>query len=114
MVVYTREGRVLQQFDYSKDPTEKEFTVATSNPNGQVVVIGSYNRLRILTWSQRKGLFEESEPKEIENFYTITSLSWKKDGSKLAVVGYHQLSSLLIIIYIYFFLIHAFIVNREI
>lgn len=77
---------MLQQFDYSKDSTEKEFTVAACNPSGQIAVIGSYNRLRIYNWSPRKGLFEESEPKEIPNYYTITSLAWKKDGSKLSIV----------------------------
>ncbi len=44
VVVYTKDGRVLQQFDYSKDPSEKEFTVAACNPSGQIVVVGSYNR----------------------------------------------------------------------
>lgn len=77
---------MLQQFDYSKDATEKEFTVAACNPTGQVVVVGSYNRLRIYSWSPRKGLFEESEPKEIANLYTVTAIAWKKDGSRLAIV----------------------------
>ena len=44
VVVYTKDGRVLQQFDYTKDPSEKEFTVAACNPSGQIVVVGSYNR----------------------------------------------------------------------
>lgn len=84
--MYTKEGRLLQQFDYSKDSTEKEFTVAASNPTGQVVCVGSYNRLRVFNWSPRKGLFEENEPKEFTNLYTITSIAWKKDGSRLAIV----------------------------
>lgn len=86
IVVYTKDGRLLQQFDYSKDPNEKEFNVAESNPTGQMVVVGSYNRLRIFNWSPRKGLFEESDPKEFTNLYTITAISWKRDGSRLAVV----------------------------
>lgn len=90
VVVYTKDGRVLQQFDYSKDPTEKEFTVAACNPSGQIVVVGSYNRLRIYNWSPRKGLFEEADPKEFTNIYTITSIAWKKDGSRLAIVTYFQ------------------------
>lgn len=110
MFVYTKDGKSLQQFDYTKDANEKEFTIATCSPSGQTVVIGSYNRyaetvilsdqtylslliflkivtrLRIYNWSPRKSLFEETEPKEIANFYTITALAWKRDGSKLAVV----------------------------
>lgn len=76
---------MLQQFDYSKDPTEKEFTCAAANPTGQMVVFGSYNRLRIFTWAARKGLFEENDSKEFINYYAITSVSWKKDGSRLAI-----------------------------
>lgn len=44
VVAYGREGRVLQTFDYSRDRTERELTVATTSPSGQSVVIGSYNR----------------------------------------------------------------------
>ncbi len=45
-------------------------------------------RIRIYNWSPRKGLFEESDPKEFTNLYTITSISWKKDGSRLALVNF--------------------------
>jgi intraflagellar transport protein 172 len=44
IVVYTKDGKSLQQFDYSKEPNEKEFTVAACNPSGQIAVVGSYNR----------------------------------------------------------------------
>lgn len=44
VVVYGRDNRVIQTFDYSRDESEKEFTVSATNPSGQSVVIGSYNR----------------------------------------------------------------------
>jgi len=44
VVVYNREGRMVQNFDYSHDESEKEFAVALSNPSGQSVVVGSYDR----------------------------------------------------------------------
>ena len=44
IVAYTKEGRVMQQFDYSRDEDEHEFTVATCSPSGQSVVVGSYDR----------------------------------------------------------------------
>jgi hypothetical protein len=47
-------------------------------------------RLRIFSWSPRKGLFEENDPKEMPNLYTISSIAWKKDGSKLAIVKYYS------------------------
>ena len=80
-------GRVLQNFDYSKDDDEKEFTVAIASPSGQSVVVGSYDRLRVFNWSPRRGAWEESKPKEINNLYTISSLSWKRDGSRLCAVS---------------------------
>ena len=40
-----QDGRIIQQFDYSRDTDEHEFTVAISSPSGQSVVIGSYDRL---------------------------------------------------------------------
>ncbi|KAF6776162.1 hypothetical protein AHF37_05369 [Paragonimus kellicotti] len=83
--VYSREGRVLQQFDYSKDDTEKEFTVAVSSPSGHSVAFGSFDRIRIFAWSPRKSSWEECKPKIIKHLYTITSMCWKKDGSKLTV-----------------------------
>uniref|UniRef100_A0A3Q3FQ83 Intraflagellar transport 172 n=1 Tax=Labrus bergylta TaxID=56723 RepID=A0A3Q3FQ83_9LABR len=83
VVAYSREGHVLQTFDYSRDRTEREFTVAATSPSGQSVVFGSYDRLRVFSWTPRKGVWDEAKPKEIQNLYTITALAWKKDGSRL-------------------------------
>jgi intraflagellar transport protein 172 len=55
------------------------------NSNKIVIKILTKLRIRIYNWSPRKGLFEESDPKEFTNLYTITSISWKKDGSRLAL-----------------------------
>uniref|UniRef100_A0A672S0Q9 Intraflagellar transport protein 172 homolog n=1 Tax=Sinocyclocheilus grahami TaxID=75366 RepID=A0A672S0Q9_SINGR len=85
IVAYGKEGHVLQTFDYSRDRSEKEFTVAACSPSGQSIVVGSYDRLRVFNWSPRKGVWDEASPKEIPNLYTITALSWKKDGSRLSV-----------------------------
>ncbi|PIK55820.1 putative intraflagellar transport protein [Apostichopus japonicus] len=74
VVMYTRDGKILQQFDYNQEKDEHEFTVAVSSPSGQSAVVGSYNR---------KGKWEEANMKEIMNLYTITALAWKKDGSRL-------------------------------
>ncbi|XP_046728666.1 intraflagellar transport protein 172 homolog isoform X1 [Silurus meridionalis] len=85
IVAYGKEGQVLQTFDYSRDHSEKEFTVAAANPSGQSVVLGSYDRLRVLNWNTRRGAWDEAAPKEIPNLYTVTALAWKKDGSRLCV-----------------------------
>ena len=44
IVAYGKEGKVLQNFDYSRDDDEKEFTVAVCSPSGQSVVVGSFDR----------------------------------------------------------------------
>ncbi|XP_055088350.1 intraflagellar transport protein 172 homolog [Periophthalmus magnuspinnatus] len=83
IVAYSREGHVLQTFDHSRDQSEREFSAAVSSPSGQSVVFGSYDRLRVFNWAPRRGMWDEAKPKEIPNLYTITSLAWKRDGSKL-------------------------------
>jgi len=44
VVLYSQEGRVVKQFDYSREDTEKEFTVACCSPSGQAVAVGSFDR----------------------------------------------------------------------
>ncbi len=44
IISYNRDGRIMQQFDYSRDDQEKEFTTAVVSPSGQAVVIGSFDR----------------------------------------------------------------------
>ncbi|XP_039387206.1 intraflagellar transport protein 172 homolog isoform X2 [Mauremys reevesii] len=83
IIAYGKEGHIIQTFDYSRDPLEKEFTTAVTSPGGQSVVIGSYDRLRVLNWSPRRSAWEEAKPKEIAHLYTITALAWKRDGSRL-------------------------------
>lgn len=41
---YDRTGRIMQQFDYTRDDDEHEFTCAVCSPSGQSVVVGSYDR----------------------------------------------------------------------
>lgn len=59
--------------------------VATCSPNGQAVAIGSFDRIRIYTWSPRQNTWTESLSKDIPNLYSITALAWRKDGARLSV-----------------------------
>ncbi|XP_075225811.1 intraflagellar transport protein Oseg2 [Lycorma delicatula] len=81
VTIYERDGQTYKQFDY---PNEKEFDVACCSPSGQAVAVGSFDRLRVYAWSPRKGTWEEEPPKEIPNLYSISSLAWKRDGSRVA------------------------------
>lgn len=83
IVAYGRDGRSFQQFDYSREDDEHEFTVAVCSPSGQSVVIGSYDKLRVLNWSPRRQMWDEPKVKVIPNLYTVTALAWKRDGSRV-------------------------------
>jgi intraflagellar transport protein 172 len=83
--VYDWQGRLQRSFDYSRDDNEREFMVATCSPNGQSVAIGSFNRIRIYTWSPRQNTWSEALSKDIPNLYSITSLAWRKDGARLSI-----------------------------
>ncbi|XP_055910125.1 intraflagellar transport protein 172 homolog [Eupeodes corollae] len=85
IVFYDSQGRQVRTFDYSRTEGEREFTVATCSPNGQAVAFGSFDRIRIFTWSPRLQAWSETANKEIDYFYTVTSILWRKDGARLAI-----------------------------
>ncbi|GFY01521.1 intraflagellar transport protein 172 homolog [Trichonephila clavipes] len=85
IVIYGNDGMLKKQIDYSRNQVEKEFTTAVCSPSGKSVVIGSFDRLRILNWSTHHQDWEEAKSKEVTNWYTICTLAWAKDGSKLSV-----------------------------
>lgn len=85
IILYSHEGVVFQQFDYFNDATEKEFTVMCCSPSGQAFAVGSFDRIRVYSWVARKNLWEENKAKEIEHLYSVTTIGWKKDGSRVAV-----------------------------
>eukprot|EP00736_Rhodelphis_marinus_P012459 Rmarinus@m.5702 len=86
IVMYDPNGQgMVQMFDYSDDVGVKDFTSATFNPTGDCCVVGNFNQFFTLSYSPQKQLWEEVGVKKIENYYTVTSASWKPDGSKLAL-----------------------------
>ena len=85
VVFYDTDGSVRQKFDHSHDDEMREFTTAKFNPSGETVVVGSFNRFHIYSFNGRSNVWEEVGVKAIENFYTVTSMSWRPDGSRLGV-----------------------------
>ncbi|XP_076232501.1 intraflagellar transport protein Oseg2 [Calliopsis andreniformis] len=81
---YDSRGKLVKNFDYSRE-NEKEITVACCSPSGQSIAIGSWNRIRILDWSPRRSMWEEANNKLLPNFYTVTAISWRRDGSRLLI-----------------------------
>lgn len=82
---YDYQGRLARVFDYSRDDNEREFMTATCSPNGQSVLIGSYDRIRMFTWSPRQNTWSETVNKEIKHLYSVTTIAWRRDGAKVAV-----------------------------
>jgi intraflagellar transport protein 172 len=82
---YDNEGGNAGEFDYSNDDSVKEFTVAEFNPTGDSVVVGNFNSFFIYNYNKRTSTWEEVGIRKIENLYSVTSLAWKQDGSRLAL-----------------------------
>lgn len=85
VVFYDLNGKELQYFDYSTDDNVREFSACAFNPSGDVVVFGCFGRFYIYCYNILRGMWDEVGCKQIENFYSITALAWKPDGSKLIV-----------------------------
>lgn len=56
--------------------------MASSSPNGQAVAIGSYDKVRVFTWSPRQTAWSELAIKEIDKLYSVTAMCWRRDGSR--------------------------------
>eukprot|EP01059_Diplonema_ambulator_P008871 TRINITY_DN18639_c0_g1_i5.p1 TRINITY_DN18639_c0_g1~~TRINITY_DN18639_c0_g1_i5.p1 ORF type:complete len:1382 (+),score=614.47 TRINITY_DN18639_c0_g1_i5:304-4146(+) len=79
-----RTGAAQQNFGY--DVTEdREFTCCAFNPSGHSLAVGAYDKFRVFNYNMKQGKWEEGQHKTFENLYSVTSLAWKLDGSKLAV-----------------------------
>ncbi|OAD52520.1 hypothetical protein WN48_01267 [Eufriesea mexicana] len=81
---YDFRGKLVKTFDYSRE-NEKEIAVACCSPSGQSIAIGSWDKIRILDWSPRRSLWEEANTRYLPNFYTVTAICWRRDGSRLLV-----------------------------
>lgn len=80
---WNSEGREPRAFDYSSLNGVKEFTCAAFNPSGESIVLGNFNRYFIFAWHARNREWSEVAIKEVPNLYTVTSLAWRADGSRL-------------------------------
>lgn len=82
---FDNDGHELHKFDYSNDPTIKEFSCASFNPSGESVVVGNYNCFFTYAYYPRERAWREVSRKNVQNLYTVTALGWKPDGSRLCV-----------------------------
>ncbi|KDO34175.1 hypothetical protein SPRG_01418 [Saprolegnia parasitica CBS 223.65] len=82
---YNKDGGLVRSFDYSSDDKCGEFTTSVFNPTGDSVVVGNFNSFYIYSHHVKTNSWEAVGVKTIENLYSVTSLGWKYDGSRLAV-----------------------------
>uniref|UniRef100_A0A7E4USX7 WD_REPEATS_REGION domain-containing protein n=1 Tax=Panagrellus redivivus TaxID=6233 RepID=A0A7E4USX7_PANRE len=81
IVSYNEQGRILQEFDCSRDSKERGFTAAVLDPTGYNAVFGSFDRIKLMSWSQRRGAWDEGQVLTMRNFYVVSAMAWKPDGS---------------------------------
>jgi len=79
------DGNIIQEFDYSRDEEEQEYTIARFSPSHQTAVVGSFGRLHIYNYDSAEKKWNEAPMKIIENIYTISAMAWKPDGSRLTI-----------------------------
>ena len=80
--IYNDLGKKLQNFDFSNDEKYKEFSCCKISNTGDAIALGNYNSFFVFLYNERKQIWEQCV-KNIENYYSITALCWKPDGSTL-------------------------------
>lgn len=82
---YEPTGDCFQRFDYSKDEKVKEFTCAAFNASGETAVIGNFNRFYVYNFNAKRPQWDEICCKQIDNYYSVTAVAWKQDGSRIGI-----------------------------
>ena len=80
---YGNDGEIERTFDYSEDPSVKEFSSVSFSPNGETAIVGNFSKIFAFCFNARKQEWVEAAAQEIPNYYTVTAMSWKPDGSQL-------------------------------
>ena len=82
--IYNEKGKFFQNFDYSSYNDTKEFEFFSINTSGDAIALGNYNSIYIFFYNESKHLWQNFT-KKIENYFPITSICWKPDGTALVV-----------------------------
>lgn len=107
VVIYDNKGSPLKRFgmlylmtssciDHSKDKFDVIYSCASASPSGQLIGLGAYNSFRLYSMS---GAWKEDVQIKIDNYLAVTTMSFKNDGSKLALgsatgsVDWYELSA---------------------
>ena len=86
---YDEKGYEEKSFFYTndKDPgrPHSEFSAACFNASGDSVVVGNFDTFYLFSWNSSTKVWEESDIFHIENMCSVTAISWKQNGSSLAI-----------------------------
>jgi len=82
---YENSGDRFSTFDYSKEDKVKEFTCAAFNLTGETAVVGNFNRFYVYNFNQKRPCWDQICDKVIENYYSVTAVAWKSDGSQIGL-----------------------------
>ena len=81
---YDGEGNEERSFNYDGDD-QKDFNVASFNKSGDTVVVGNFDRFITFSSKIDNFIWEEMSPTLIKNMYSVTAMSWKSNGSCIAL-----------------------------
>lgn len=79
---YDRTGHQMQTFDY-RQVEDKDITAAAFNPSGQTLAVAAFDKIRLFNFNLRSRKWEEGTVTPMHNSFSIPSLIWKTDGSRL-------------------------------
>ncbi|KAJ3373895.1 hypothetical protein GGF31_008780 [Allomyces arbusculus] len=82
---YGVDGKVQQQFDYGRDPTQGDLTVAVVGPTGQSLLLGSLDKVHIFNFQAARQQWIEAPSFPLPSYHSVTAMAWKPDGSKVVL-----------------------------
>lgn len=82
MGIIDRSGNTVQKVNVGIKEGMGELGCLWLNGSGDSLVIGAFSQLLLFSFNQRKNEWEEKGSIQPSNYYTITSGTWKPDGSK--------------------------------
>ena len=93
VVFFDDNGHKEQSFSYndqdglisSEQFVSSEFTTSSCSPNGDSIVIGSFDCFYLFVWNSTNRSWEESVTHLIKNMYSVTAIGWKPDGSSVVL-----------------------------
>eukprot|EP01138_Halocafeteria_seosinensis_P002138 gb/GECG01002188.1/.p1 GENE.gb/GECG01002188.1/~~gb/GECG01002188.1/.p1 ORF type:complete len:1780 (+),score=281.74 gb/GECG01002188.1/:1-5340(+) len=80
---YDSVGNIERTFDYSEDGSVKEFSSVSFSPNGETAIVGNFSKIFAFCFNARKQEWVEAAAQDIPNYYTVSAMAWKPDGSQL-------------------------------